>query len=63
MRYEWKMAPELAWIAAVAAGVAALQVLEQFDPAAIHDWRMWGVALGAGAVRAAAGALLAFARR
>ena len=59
MRYEWKMAPELAWIAAVAAGVFALQVAAEFDPAVISDWRTWGVALGAGMVRAAAAAVLA----
>ena len=56
--YDFKKAPELAWIAAVAAGVFALQVAAEFDPATISNWRTWAVALGSGAVRAAAAAVL-----
>lgn len=56
--YDFKMAPEIAWIAAVAAGVFALQVAAEFDPTTVTDWRTWAVALGSGAVRAAAAAVL-----
>ena len=56
--YDFKMAPEIAWVAAVAAGVFALQVAAEFDPAVISDVRTWAVALGAGMVRAAAAAVL-----
>ena len=61
--YDFKRAPELAWVAGVAAGVFLLQVAAEFDPATITDWRTWAVALGAGAVRAAAAGLLALVRR
>lgn len=60
--YDFKMGSELAWIAAVAAGVFALQVAAEFDPAVITDVRTWAVALGAGMVRAAAAAVLALRR-
>ena len=58
MTYEFKRWDELAWAALVAAAVAVLQVLAAFDPAKVSDWRLWAVSLGAGALRAAAGALL-----
>lgn len=60
--YDFKIAQETAWVAAVAAGVAVLQVLKEFDPAIVTDWRTWAVALGAGMVRAAAAAVLAAVR-
>ncbi|MSQ61333.1 MAG: hypothetical protein EXR43_01965 [Dehalococcoidia bacterium] len=59
MRYEFKQRDELVWAALVAAVVAVLQVVAAFDPAKISDWRLWAASLGAGALRAAAGALLA----
>ena len=45
-------------VAVLAAGVFALQVAAEFEPATISDWRTWAVALGSGAVRAAAAAVL-----
>ena len=57
--YVWKRAAELGWFAAVAVVVFWLEILIKFDPDLITDWRSWLIAAGAGAVRAAAGALLA----
>jgi hypothetical protein len=58
-KYVFKRAEEIAWIALVAAGVFALTLLVDFDPDKIEDWRAWAIALGAGCIRAAAGAVLA----
>lgn len=58
-RYEFKPLQELLWMAGVAAAVAVLQVLVTFQPDAITSWETWIVALAGGAVRAAAGALVA----
>ena len=61
--YELKKAEEAAWFAAVAVAVFWAEILIRFDPDLITDWRSWFVAAGAGAVRAAAGALLAAWKR
>lgn len=58
MTYRFKPRAELVWFVAVAAGAAVLQVLVDFDPANVADWRTYVVALGAAGVRAAAGAAL-----
>ena len=57
--YTWKRVEEIGWAAGVAAGVAALTVLVQWNPDTITDYRTWAVALLGGCVRAAAGAVLA----
>lgn len=62
MRYTFKRA-EFVWLVLVAAAVAGLEVAVRFDPAAISDWRTWAIAAGAGIVRAAAGAALAYLTR
>ncbi len=62
MRYDWKLLPELYWGVAIAASLVLLQALVTFDPEAITDWRVWGVALGA-TIRAAAGAAIDWIRR
>ena len=59
MRYDFKRIEELAWFGIVAAGVFALEVLFRFNPEAITDWETWAKSLGAGMIRAAAGAVLA----
>jgi hypothetical protein len=56
--YVWKRGEEIAWIALVAVVVFVLEILVEFDPDAISDWRLWAISLGAGCVRAAAGAIL-----
>lgn len=47
------------WAVLTAVAVSILQVLAEFEPAAITDLKTWGIAVGAGAVRAAAVAALA----
>ena len=59
MTYDFKLWEEAAWAALVAAAIQLLMVLVGFDPAAVTDWRSWAIALGAGLVRAAAGAAIA----
>jgi hypothetical protein len=62
-RYEFKSLEELAWFVLVAAATVLFQVLAEFDPSTIEDWRTWFIALGAAMVRAAAGAALAWLAR
>ena len=57
--YSFKLLAELGWVAAVSAAFFALTVLVDFDPDAITDLRSWAIGIGAGCVRAAAGAVLA----
>jgi len=57
--YGYKRVAEAGWFAFVAIAVVILEALIKFNPDAIQDWKAWGIAIGAGAVRAAAGALLA----
>lgn len=54
---------ELFWAALVAVVTVILQALITFDPAEIADWRLWAIGIGAGAVRAAAAALIVFFTR
>lgn len=63
MKYEWKRAEEAAWVAAVAAGIALLEVLVRFDAEAVTDYKLWAVSLGGSMIRAAAGAAMAFISR
>ena len=63
MTYVFKAKQELIWGVAIAAAVSVLQVLSDFEPSKIVSWQTWAIALGAGAVRAAAGAALAFMSR
>lgn len=58
MNYQLKPQEELAWGLTIAVSVYVTEVLVRFDPATIIDWRAWGIALFAGAVRAGAAALL-----
>ena len=62
MSYEFKR-DEFIWMVVVAAGIAVLQVFVQFDPATVVDWRTWAVALGGSAIRAGAGAAIAYLTR
>jgi hypothetical protein len=61
--YEFKALAELGWFVLVAAMTVLFQVLAEFDPSTIEDWRTWFIALGAAMVRAAAGAALAWLAR
>jgi len=57
-KYVFKAAPELAWSLIVSMSTVLLLALLQFDPTTITDWKTWAIGLGAGAVRAGAGATL-----
>lgn len=63
MSYRFKALPELYWSVLTAAATVLLIELVSLDPDGITDWRRWAVALGAGVVRAAAGAALDWIRR
>lgn len=63
MTYRFKPVAELGWGVLIAASLVILQALVTLDPAAITDWQTWAIALGGGAVRAAAGAALDYIRR
>ena len=58
MQYVWKP-EEWAWLVGTAVGTVILEALVLFDPSTITDWKLWLVGLGAGCIRAAAGALIA----
>lgn len=51
---------ELFWAALTAVVTVILQALISFDPTQITDFRLWAIGIGAGAVRAAAAALIVF---
>ena len=59
MKYDFDRVAELAWFALVAAGTFLLVLAVDFDPDTIVDWQAYAVAAGAGALRAAAAAILA----
>lgn len=63
MKYRFKPLPELYWGVVIAASLVLLQALVTLDPETITDVRTWAIALGGGAVRAAAGAALDYLRR
>ncbi len=59
MKYDFDRGKELAWFAAVAAGVFLLVLAVDFDIDTITDWRAYGIAALSGAIRAGAAAVLA----
>lgn len=63
MDYRFRALPELYWSVLTAAATVLLIELASFNPDAITDWRVWVVALGAGMLRSAAGAVLDWLRR
>jgi hypothetical protein len=63
VKYQFKPLPELYWGVVTAFSVVILTALFTLQPEAVTDWRAWGIALGGGAVRAAAGAGLDYLRR
>lgn len=60
LSYSFRPKPELFWFLVVSVLTVAMQALIEFDPAAITDWRAWGVGIGAACVRAFAGAFLTY---
>lgn len=63
MSYQFKGWPELGWLVLVSVAVAVLQPLVTLEPDKITNLQTWLVALGAGAVRAGAGAALGYLTR
>lgn len=57
MNYNFKFWEEAAWAAAITALVFGLTAI--VDSAGVTDWKAWAIAVGGGAGRAAAGAILA----
>ena len=60
MGYNFKPTAEFWWFVLVTFATAILTQLVSFDPGQITDWRVWAVSLGAGGVRAVAGAVVAY---
>ena len=58
--YDFKKAQEFGWFLFVAASTSVLQILVDFNPDKVQDWKLWAIGLGAGAVRAVAAATLAW---
>lgn len=58
--YQFKAVEEIGWFVAVAVISVLAQELLTFDGTTVADWRTWAVALLSAAVRAAAGALIAY---
>ena len=58
--YDFKVTAEFWWFVLVTIIVSVMQVMVTFDPSKVTDWKTWAVALAAGAVRSAAGAVLSY---
>lgn len=59
MAYNFKAYEEAIWFVIVTAGIQVAQVLVDFDPEVITDWKAWVIALAGGVVRAVAAAIIA----
>ena len=61
--YKFKATEEIGWAILTGVVIFAFEVLSNFDPSTVADWRVWGVAVAGGAVRAGAAAgLIALTR-
>lgn len=58
--YRFKFNAEFWWFVLVTVVLAVAQPLMDFDPSAIVDLKVWGLALLGGVVRAVAGGIFAF---
>jgi hypothetical protein len=59
MRYTYKFWHELGWAVFVALVTFLATQLLNFDAATITDWKIWGIAIASGCVRAVAAAVVA----
>jgi hypothetical protein len=59
MHYTYKFWQELGWAVFVALVTFLATQLLNFDAAAVTDWRVWGIAIASGGVRAIAAAVVA----
>ena len=60
MDYQFEGLKEFGWFVGTAVATALFQLLVEFSPDKITDWRTWAIGIGAAALRAGAGAALAF---
>ncbi len=58
MKYDYKPIAEIVWFAFVAALVYTATVIAEWNPDSFTEWRTYLPALGAGAGRAALGAIM-----
>jgi hypothetical protein len=63
MRYDFKAVEEIGWAMAVGGGIFIFEILSQFEPETVTDWKTWAVSIGGGLVRAAFAAGLVVFRR
>lgn len=63
MHYQFNIGKEAIWFIAVTVIVAVALHFVQFQPSEIDDWATWAVGIGAAAVRALAGAVIAVLTR
>lgn len=61
--YTYKRLEELAWFGAVAVAWFVLELAADFCPETIQDWETYAKAVGGGAVRTFAAAILANIRK
>ena len=59
-QYNFRLVAELLMAGLVAGCIFVLEILVQFDPTVITDWKEWLDNIGGGLVRAVAGGALAF---
>jgi hypothetical protein len=59
MTYDFKFMQELMWSIVVAVAFAIGQILLEFDPSKITDWRLWAVSAAGGIARMVGGVLVA----
>lgn len=63
MSYDFKRLPELGWAVGIAIALVLFQVLVDFDPETVENWKTWAVAVGAAGTRAAGAAGLNWLRQ
>ena len=59
MTYDFKKWPEFVWFIGVATVIAIAQILLDFRPETIQDWRLWTLSILGAGVRAGVAALIA----
>lgn len=60
MDYQFKPNQEIVWAIVTAAVLAIAQILMEFDPATIGDWRFWAINASGAVARAIGAAIVAY---